>query len=138
MTRPDGQDTYTYDTAAGAVNAYGRLAAVTFTGRPAHASGEPDGNSQFTYTYSYTPAGLVTAKSMALWLGPYSNGPFQVFSLAAPTLTAAYQYNYEGKLTSVSYPVGGPTFSYGYDTMGRPNSLAQTGGTSVVPGGRTW
>src|SRR5689334_15591224 len=27
VTRPDGQDTYTYDTAAGAVNAYGRVAA---------------------------------------------------------------------------------------------------------------
>src|SRR5262249_46076117 len=46
---------------------------------------------------------------------------------------ASYAYNQEGKMTSVTYPLSGLTFTYGYDTMGRPYSLTQTAGTLVGP-----
>jgi hypothetical protein len=35
-------------------------------------------------------------------------------------------------MLTLTYPLSGPTFTYGYDSMGRLNTLAQTAGTSGV------
>jgi YD repeat-containing protein len=56
----------------------------------------------------------------------------------------SYSYNSAGQVASVTYPIAVPfdpqwpnplpgpvTFTYGYDTMGRPVSLTDNGGTSV-------
>jgi RHS repeat-associated protein len=121
VTRPDSQDNYTYDTysTSGFTSSYawGRLAAVTFQGRP-DANNLP---TTFVNMYSYTPAGSVTAKRLRLLR--YSS-PLD--------LDANYSYDNEGHVTQLTYPLAGsngrPVYGYGYDAMGRPNSVTQTGG----------
>src|SRR5215472_6233197 len=69
---------------------------------------------------------------------------------SAPPLEADYSYDNEGHMTSVTYPttqipynnvgstgltpVPGPMFSYGYDSMGRLNTLAQSAGSTSMYG----
>jgi YD repeat-containing protein len=85
------QVSYTYDTATGSQNAWGRLAAVQW--------GDPNltcsamNYHKFTYTYSYTYAGLITSKRL------------QVAGLTAGTLSASYTYNNEGMVASVTHPL---------------------------------
>jgi hypothetical protein len=75
--------------------------------------------------YSYTPAGLVTAKRLRTQLA------FFGLSILTPAdLQAGYGYDDEGRTTSVTYPLSGPTFGYGYGSMGGLNTLSQTAGTS--------
>jgi YD repeat-containing protein len=65
--RSDGtEDNYIYDAYTGSQNAWGRVAAVTFQGQQVKAPyGDLlTGTSAFTYMYSYTQAGLVTAKRL--------------------------------------------------------------------------
>jgi YD repeat-containing protein len=138
--RSDGEDNYTYDAYTGSQNAMGRLAAVTFQGQQVQApySGEViGGTSSFTYIYSYTQAGLVTSKRLRGQFSFSENG-----SYTAPDLEANYTYDDEGRMTTVGYPLAGPTFTYGYDTMGRMNILSQTAGTSGLGTGQrsevTW
>ena len=38
-------------------------------------------------------------------------------------------------MLTLTYPLSGPTFTYGYDSMGRLNTLAQTAGTSGISHG---
>jgi RHS repeat-associated protein len=128
VLRPDGtQDNYSYDTQpyGASVNTQGRLAAVTFAGRP-----DPNTNAAtaFANIYNYNAAGQVTAKRLQITRG----------SLQPTVLEADYNYDNEGHPTSVTYPttanngqgIGGPgpTYSYTYDSMGRLYSMAQTNG----------
>ena len=81
--------------------------------------------------YSYTAAGLVTAKRLRLTRG-------------TPTadLEADYTWDTEGRMTSVKYPttgqypnyIAGPTYSYGYNSMGQLNTMSQTDGPRYNPG----
>ena len=125
--RSDGsEDNYTYDTysTSGFTSQYawGRLAAVTFRGQQVN---EDSGTASFTYMYSYTPAGLVTAKRLRTQLEFPG-----LRTLTPPDLEAGYAYDNEGRMTSLTYPLFGQTFGYGYDSMGRPNTLSQTAGTT--------
>jgi YD repeat-containing protein len=108
------------------------VAAVTFQGQQVKA---PygfliDGTSAFTYVYSYTQAGLVTAKRLHAQFTFEDHG-----SYAPPDLEAGYTYDNEGRMLTLTYPLSGPTFTYGHDTMGRLNTLAQTAGTSGISHG---
>jgi hypothetical protein len=54
---------------------------------------------------------------------------------SSTNLSAAYTYDNEGHTTSVTYPssgypnpAAGPTYSYGYDSMGRLYTMSQTAG----------
>src|SRR5689334_6028359 len=75
--------------------------------------------------YSYTPAGVVTAKRLRTQLAFGGQG-----TLTPTDLEADYAYDNEGRMTSLTYPLYGQTFGYGYDSMGRPNTLTQTARTT--------
>jgi RHS repeat-associated protein len=104
-------DTNPFDTIS--QNSWGRLAAVVFRN---YSPGT------FTYMYSYTTGGLITKKRMKLtrdtWYG---------------VLDAAYEYDNEGRTTSVTYPSGGK-YTYSFDSMGRPNQLTDPNNAVVVSG----
>jgi RHS repeat-associated protein len=88
-------------------------------------------------TYSYHPAGGIIDKE--LWVNPLYPGTNQ--PIAAPaTLDVSYTFNQAGQIATTTYPTTGSeenttygnpqtvsytpsTFTYAYDTMGRPNSL---------------
>src|SRR5581483_9761497 len=87
-----------------------------------------------TYMYSYTSAGSVTKKRMR-----FNRGTQQA------DLEASYSYDNEGRTATVKTPdaygpsgappgwvaVPGTTFTYTYDTMGRPSKLTANGADSV-------
>jgi len=76
----------------------------------------------FTEQYSYTQAGLVTSKRLAVTAGTRT-----------VNLDTSQTYD-NGRVLTVKYPdVGstGPTYTYAYDTMGRPITL--TGNNQNVP-----
>src|SRR6202030_2873584 len=89
---------------------YGRLANVQY--------GVFAAAQTIAETYSYHPAGAVMAKSM------------QVGSLGA--MTVNYTYNQAGRVWTMQYPSSSfSKLTYGYDAMGRLNSLA--GAQTLVP-----
>ena len=79
-------------------------------GRPVAAAwgGQSCTGGEFKEMYSYTAAGLATKKKLVRNAG---------------SLEAGYTYDNEGKMVSVAYPNSGPTFTYTYDSMGRPIKL---------------
>ena len=90
------------------------------------------GGGRWTEKYSYSGAGRVARKRLSLT----SNG-------ASGSLDASWQYDNEGKMTSVKYPntgsggaVTGKTYTYTYDSMGRPQALSD--GTSQVASSTTY
>ena len=93
----NGRKEYQYDTnnIAPSVSEYasGRLAAAI--------------HGNVSYLYGYTRGGLIKTKQMR-----YLEEP----------LTATWTYDDEGKMTTVTYP-SGSLFTYGYDSLGRPNTL---------------
>jgi|AGTN01.3.fsa_nt_gi RHS Repeat. len=106
---------YQYDTnnIAPAVteNGVGRLAAAIEGG--------------ITYLYSYTQGGLIKTKQMRIagWTGT-----------PQMPLTANWNYDNEGRITSIKYP-SGKVYLYGYDAMGRPRTLSrenQEGDPTVI------
>ncbi len=105
-----GRKEYQYDTnnIDPSVSEYagGRLAAVT-----------SKGPFEITYLFGYTRGGLIKTKQM-------------YYDQMQETLTATWTYNDEGKMTGVTYP-SGRQFTYGYDTMGRPNTLTSNSGVGV-------
>src|ERR1700681_2945278 len=80
--------------------------------------------TQFTEMYSYTIAGQPNKKRLQATL----TGPFTA------NLDAAYTYDTEGKMTSVSYPNAGPTYTYSFDSIGRPTGLTDQNNYAAVSG----
>jgi RHS repeat-associated protein/uncharacterized repeat protein (TIGR01451 family) len=104
---------YTYD---GGQNGLGRLTSATFANETA---GSPE---QFTYYYNYTASGHVTLQRMHLGTGSTS-----IY------LDATYEWDNEGKITSMVPPgggIGGGTpnkYLYFYDLLGRRTGMTETG-----------
>ncbi len=106
-------------------NMAGRLAAV---------QNAPTANGDtFIEMYSYTQPGEVTKKRLRLSRSVQSH-------TITGDLDAAYSYDNEGKMTSVTYPQSSyidqnlqvqpspvTTYTYGFDTMGRPTSMTGPG-----------
>jgi len=136
--------TYSYDSnpydSSFSSYTYGRLAAVQYG-----VSTTLYYNSRYidcpvgdTYIemYSYHPAGVMTAKDMQLPRGgtdPNGN------PMLPGNLLVTYSYDNAGRTSSVAYPVAYPgyggwdTFNYGYDSMGRPNTLTDNLTGYTVP-----
>src|SRR5712692_243036 len=107
----------------------GRLTAVQHTQfNPGNIS--PQMPIQFTEMYSYTQPGQPAKKRLQVTETlPYGQGQ----SIARTVnLDATQTYDNEGKMTSVTYPTTyglngvpttGPTYTYQFDSMHRPNSL---------------
>ena len=119
---PNQTVTFVYDQGA---NGYGRLSS---------ASGGvcPQYNTLATYTdtYTYTVAGEVATKTLALCGGI--------------TMSGSFAYDSEGKLSTVSYPQGtapsdgpAPVLTYSYDAMSRMTG-ASTPASTNSGGGCTW
>ncbi len=105
--------TNTYDTGT---NGWGRLATSQWS--YIYTGVYPNIVRNFSYSYGYTPGGLITSKTL---------------SVNNATLTGSYTYDNEGRLTSEAYPItytsnsnGAPVplpqkvYNYSYDGMGRP------------------
>jgi RHS repeat-associated protein len=138
---PDRAQTFTYDTcpttnATGCVSAAGQLVQATFG-----SNAGPEGLN-FAYNYAYTPAGKVSGKTLAIQT-TYSSGYICCWSPGPPvadsaSLTANYNYDNQGALTSVGYPVstypnGAAVFTYTRDAMERPIGMTDNNTTP-----RTW
>jgi YD repeat-containing protein len=120
LTRiPDRQQTFTYDTRpandAFCTSNPGQLVEAIF------ANGVGTNDLGFQYDYTYTPAGKVSGKTLTVQSANHlSMGGAQ----ASGSLTASYNYDNQGALTSVIYPSPTQTFTYTLDAMERPISLA--------------
>jgi YD repeat-containing protein len=147
-----------------ASNTTGRLAEVQYgssgtSGTPCVPGGTP---LQYTEMYSYHPAGALAAKQLQVtrvapvpFYDPDTGGIVYEPVPGAGTLNAAWTYNTEGRVSSVTYPVSmidpnwqgiccvssggmrvpapGPiTFTYGFDNMGRPSSMTDNYATSMI------
>jgi len=102
-------------------NTIGRLSAVTFNGGI-----NDEFNDSYYYLYSYTPPGRVGAQMMGVQAQPVH----QLSAATWLTFSAAYQWDNEGRMTSLQYPtvqITGwgnypgvmPTAGYQYDANGR-------------------
>ena len=125
--------TFMYDTNTldGTYTSYGagRLVAVQNAGYSTNL-GPSIQQAQFTEMYSYTQAGQPSGKRLQIneSLGAY---PYPV---ATYNLNASYTYDTEGKMTSVSYPNAGPTYTYSFDSMSRPIGLTDQNNYAAVSG----
>ena len=99
--------TYYYDSNpfGTSTNTTGHLAAVAYGG--------------FVDSFGYHQAGAVTSKKMTPPGNPWS-------------LTATYTYDTEGRMTNVAYPGG--NYTYGFDAMGRLNTMSDNSGNPYVTG----
>jgi RHS repeat-associated protein len=104
-------------------NAWGRVTAVEFRNEIA---GRPE---KFSYQYSYNQAGRVTNQRMRVTPGADQLGVIRPFNLEA-----AYGWDNEGRMTSLTGPSDGPLESYTYDALGRPTS----GGATYNDAGQLW
>jgi len=132
--------TYSYDNANQFTqNGMGRLSQVSFGGGVMD-----DFNDSYYYLYSYNTAGRVTSQQMAVqtlvngWHGPQLN--------TWVTFTANYQWDNEGRMTSLQYPtVSLPdnppwetsfslqTAAYQYDINGRMTGMTWDSGNGPQP-----
>jgi hypothetical protein len=101
-------------------NAWGRLAAVEFR------NPTPNNPETFSYRYSYNQVGRITNQRMRITPGPDGQG-----MVVPANLDAAYAWENEGRMTSVTGPSNGPVETYTYDVMGR----LTTGGATYGPAG---
>ena len=129
---PDLKQTFAYDTcptnAIGCVSMAGQLMQATFYGAVGQGLG-PNALS-FEYNYAYTPAAKVSSKTLEVQSANHSS--FQGVQ-AYGALTASYNYDNQGALTSVVYPTLGTwtvsptqTFNVTLDTLERPTGLKDT------------
>jgi RHS repeat-associated protein len=132
---------YVYDSYSGSgftsQNAWGHVAAVSSgdpgcTVVPASAGNGTTVQQQFTELYSYSSPGHVTQKRLQQLL-QFAGDPNQQQTSSWDVL---YSYNQFGQATSVTYPqtsysYAPATFTTGFDTMQRPNTLTMS--VSSVP-----
>jgi YD repeat-containing protein len=122
---PDRQQTFTYDTCPAndtfCTSNPGQLVEAVF------ANSVGPNQLSFQYDYTYTPAGKVSGKTLTVQSGYYhSMGGVP----ASGSLTASYNYDNQGALTSVVYPTletwavsPTQTFTYTLDAMERPTGM---------------
>jgi RHS repeat-associated protein len=94
------------------------------------------GSTTFTDMFSYWQPGNIAGKRLRVTkVAPYPNG-LNHTQTAVGDLNLAYGYNYEGKLTSVTYPTDAygttPQFTYSYDNMMRPVGMTDQNSASIV------
>ncbi len=143
-------------------NSYGRLTAVLYGSTagsiygPGAFCSQELSTGQATYfaeMYSYHPAGGVTAKQLVMARG-YAGSitPSILSNPYNPNIEVDYAYDNAGRTTTTTYPMAEPfsplspnmyyyggmpagiTLTYGYDSMGRPNSLTDASGAT----GASW
>lgn len=117
---PQALRTFIYDTnsldGTFTANGTGRLVAVQnaqFTGTP--------GTMQLVEMFSYKPAGERDKKRLQIHENAQSLN-----------LDATYTYDNEGRTASVSYPLGGNTYTYSFDSIHRPSTLTDQNNNQVV------
>ena len=120
--------TFMYDTNSldGTFTSYGagRLVAV----QNAQFTPGSSNPTEFTEMYSYTIAGQPNKKRLQANLTALAY-PYPVYTA---NLDAAYTYDTEGKMTSVSYPNAGPTYTYSFDSLSRPIGLTDQNNYAAV------
>jgi RHS repeat-associated protein len=112
-------DGNTSDTTFTAQNGWGRLTEVAFGS---------DGVLAGNYLYSYNTAGRVTTQRLQVPMPP-NQTPFN--------FDATYAWDNEGRMTSLGYPVSGPVYAFGFDSMGRLSTM-QENGTQMATAGYNW
>ena len=147
--------TYTYGTDSTAAN-YGRLVTTaygSFSGTNYDATGDygtcvPGANAtEYTETYTYVPAGGVSSKTLTVTRRGQDDDGDMVTGSAS--MVVNYTYNNAGQVATTTYPAwgffSGPyypptpiTFTYGYDGMGRPESLTDNSGGFDGSGTNNW
>jgi RHS repeat-associated protein len=110
---------------------WGKLTAVSFANPGNGACPGVQGWGGLAYEYSYSSAGRTTGKRMVIKRSP-SWGAAQTLNL-----DAGWGYDNEGRVTGVTYPTAidqwpntisyANSYSYSYDSMGRPIQLNVTG-----------
>ena len=81
--------------------------------------------------FNYSPSGHVIGKKLVVYNASNHTNPAPIISLESD-----FSYDYEGRLSSITYPdYGGAatTYAYTFDAMGRPSGMAQ-GISTVVSG----
>jgi YD repeat-containing protein len=132
--------TYSYDNANQFTqNGLGRLSQVSFGGGVAD-----DFNDSYYYLYSYNAAGRVTSQQMGVQIPipQYQNPTFITWL----TFTANYQWDNEGRMTSLEYPTVSllrnwpwqtsfslQTAAYQYDINGRMAGMTWDSGNGDGP-----
>jgi YD repeat-containing protein len=111
-------DTNSLDTSFSAQNTWGRLTGVQFSSW---------GIGSLAYEYSYNKAGRVITQRL------------QVPQPAAPAphvanFDATYQWDANGRMTSLAYPLGGLTYGYSYDSMGHLSMMTENGNQMATAG----
>src|SRR5229473_1028471 len=134
--------TYSYDTNPydGAYSQYsaGRLSAIQYATINYEVNFQAPGSTTFTDMFSYWQPGNVAGKRLRVTkVAPYPNGQ-PLTQTAVGDLNLAYAYNYEGKMTRVTYPTDAygttPLFNYSFDQMMRPAGMTDQNSASVVSG----
>ena len=119
-------DTNTLDGSFSGPYTSGRLVAV----QNAQFTPGSSNPTEFTEMYSYTIAGQPNKKRLQTNLTALAY-PYPVYTA---NLNAAYTYDTEGKMTSVSYPNAGPTYTYSFDSISRPIGLTDQNNYAAVSG----
>jgi YD repeat-containing protein len=115
-------DGNTTDATFTAQNGWGRLTEVAFGS---------DGVLAGNYLYSYNTAGRVTTQRFQVPM-PANQNPWPNFNF-----DATYAWDNEGRMTSLAYPVSGPVYAFGFDSMGRLSTM-QENGTQMATAGYNW
>jgi RHS repeat-associated protein len=119
-------DTNTLDSTFSGPYTSGRLVAV----KNAQFTPGSSNPTEFTEMYSYTLAGQPNKKRLQTNVTS-TVYPYPVYTA---NLDAAYTYDTEGKMISVSYPNAGPTYTYSFDSMSRPIGLTDQNNYAAVSG----
>jgi RHS repeat-associated protein len=115
--------------------AAGRLAAVQYASTGTNLNGV--NQISLIDMYSYTQAGLPAIKRLQVNEAmTWQYGGFGQSGTGSANFDVSYQYNNEGKVTSVTYPTSGSgagaTYNYTYDSMSRLYSMTDGPTTPVV------
>ena len=141
--------TYSYDSGPYGL---GRLTGVAFGGG---IEDYPIYSHWYTYSYAYNQAGHVTTQTASVQVATTENNfwmSIQPVSPAVATLTTNYQWDDEGRMTSLSPALSLPTswpnsasfpaMGYQYDVNGRLNTLTSNGSNfataSYTPAGQLY